>query len=330
VVSATSQREPAHAVTALPWGTRKKWVRLLTDHIHPMFGRRRTRPDVYYFPKGYLPLLSCFCRPSVVTIHDTIVQYDSDHYPAWRSRFDYFYWTAMLKHTLKRADRVLTVSESARRQIQHFMRRHGLPQKEITVTYEPCAYENVPQPVGGAKQNYVIHLASEEPHKRTAHLIRWWHEAERQGRELPMLHLIGRIPAEVMPLLSSSRSIVKRPFLEDSALQAAYRESKALILSSEIEGFGLPALESYYLGTPVCFVRGTSVEEVLQVATNKGGFTLDCSQSLFDSLEEVMEMPDQEVEDCGMKLRERYHSAKVVDSMLAVMREVADEASNLH
>ena len=228
----------------------------------------------------------------------------------------------MLKHTLRKADRILTVSESSKRQIREFMKRHGIPAKEITVTHEPCLYEEIPQPINPAKENYVIHLASCEPHKRTAHLVRWWNEAESQGIRLPMLHLIGSLPPEVAPLLAGSRSIMKRPFLEDSALQAAYLGARALILPSEIEGFGLPALEAYYLGTPVCFVRDTSVEEILGVATAKGGFSLDSRDSLFSALDEVMAMTAEEIHECGIKLREGYATRVVTKKMLMAFRSL--------
>jgi glycosyltransferase involved in cell wall biosynthesis len=324
MTSETSQQAPAgvESTRILPWGTRRKWIRFLTDHFHPLFLRRASVSDVYYFPKGYLPLLSGLCHPSVVTIHDTIIQYDEDHYPQWRKRIEYAYWALMLKHTLRNAVRILTVSESSKRQIQEFMERHGITRNEITVTYEPCLYEDIPQPVEPTKENHVIHLASCEPHKRTAHLIRWWHEAESQGRSLPMLHLIGTVPPEVQSLLASSHSIVKSPFLEEAALQAAYRSARALVLPSEIEGFGLPALEAYYLGTPVCFVKGTSVEEILGVATAKGGFSLESADSLWRALDEVMAMPAEEVRECGLKLRETYAAAKVAERMIKVFEEV--------
>ena len=109
--TATGSVQPTRT---LPWGTRRKWVRLLTDHFHPLFGRSESAPDLHYFPKGYLPLLKDLLPPSVVTIHDTIIQYDEDHYPKWRRRWEYTYWAMMLKHTLRSADRILTVSESSR------------------------------------------------------------------------------------------------------------------------------------------------------------------------------------------------------------------------
>ena len=326
ISSKTSQQAPIEIERrrVLPWDTRRKWARLLTDHFHPLFIRPDSDPDIYYFPKGYLPLLSFYCRPSVVTIHDTIIQYDEDHYPAWRSKWAYCYWAAMLKHTLRHADCILTISESSKAQVLSFMARHGIAEKEIRVTYEPCLYESLPQPAEVAKEDYVIHLASREPHKRTAHLIQWWHEAEMRGEALPILHLIGTVPSEVAHLLTSAHRIVKQPFLEESALKDAYRQARALILPSEIEGFGLPALEAYYLGTPVCFVKGTSVEEILGAATTKGGFNLDDASSLFSALREVIAMSPDEVKQCGLKLRETYAAKKVVERMMEAFRCVAE------
>lgn len=322
--SRSSQGPPSgvRSTRTLPWGTRKKAVRLFTDHTHPLFTNWGERPDAYYFPKGYLPLLHSLCRPSVVTIHDTIIQYDADHYPEWRSRWEYSYWARMLEHTLRHADCILTVSETSRGQIEAHMDRLRIPRKPVIVTYEPCAYEVLPQPEKLTKDNYVLHLASVEPHKRTAHLVRWWHEAEVAGKALPSLHLVGSVPLEVSGMVEATPSIQKRPFLEDSELQEAYRKARAVILSSEIEGFGLPALESYYLGTPVCFVNGTSVDEILAVATRKGGFSLDDPSSLWLALDEVLEMPHDEVRACGLKLRATYAAAKVAERMVAVFREL--------
>ena len=333
ISSQTSQQAPdgiGHQ-RILPWGTRRKWVRLMTDHLHPLFvggGHGGQKADVHYFPKGYLPYFSGTRTPSVVTIHDTIIQHDQDCYPNWRKRWEYRYWARILKHTLHNADRIITVSQTSKRQIEAFMERHGIPAKEITVTYEPCLYESIPQPVSEAKENFVIHLASCEPHKRTAHLIRWWLAAEARGQQLPTLHLIGSVPMEVMPMLASAKSIVKRPFLDEDALQDAYLKASALILPSEIEGFGLPALEAYYLGTPVCYVKGTSVEEILSVATHKGGFNLQEPQSLFAALDEVMSMSAEELRSCGLKLRETYAAEKVANRMLEVFDSVARSGSD--
>ncbi|RYD28899.1 MAG: glycosyltransferase, partial [Verrucomicrobiaceae bacterium] len=108
---------PSPANRILPWSTRNLVMRVLTDHLHPVLSLGAPYPDLWYFPKGFLPRLHHWCVPSVVTIHDTIIQYYSDHYPHWRRKTEYIYWASMLKHTLRHATAVLTVSESSKAQI---------------------------------------------------------------------------------------------------------------------------------------------------------------------------------------------------------------------
>jgi len=271
-----------------------------------------------------MPRLSGGVQPSAATIHDTIIQYYQDHYPKWRLELEYTYWAGMLRNTLVHASAIMTVSTHAKSQIEEFIRRHGLPEREIHVTYEPCLYEKIPQPVAPSKADYVLHLGSREPHKRTAWLIRLWSEwsASDRGDKLPNLHVIGRIPEEIAEIADHCPSIVHLPFLDNQALISQFKAAKALIFPSEVEGFGLPAIEAYYLGTPVCYVRETSVDEVLKVATTKGGFDLEQPDTLRTALEELLSMSQSEVHSCGLVLRETYHSSKVVDKMIEVFDQL--------
>lgn len=311
----------------VPWTTRGRFSRVMTDHLHPAWRPGRP-PDVFYFPKGFLPRLHAMCSPSVVTIHDTIIQYYADHYPEWRTEMEYRYWASMLKHTLRHADGILTISEAARGQIREFMERHGIPAKPITVTFEPCIYEGIPQPLSPVKDNYVLHLGSREPHKRTAWLIRQWAEASRSRGDLPTLHVVGRVPEEVTELAASCPQVERLPFLDDEALQRQFEKARALIFPSEIEGFGLPAVEAYFLGTPVCFTRGTSIEEVLGEASSCGGFDLGEPASLFTALNEVLALAPERVRQWGLLLREKYAARVVADRMVEVFHEVSRHHSD--
>jgi len=329
--SASSVPSPLGSVSTVrfPWSTRSKMIRIATDHLHPLFVSWRERADVWYYPKGFMPRFLMGCEPAVATIHDTIIQFYQDNYPKWRLELEYSYWAGMLINTLKNATAIMTVSENAKGQIQEFIRRHGLPEREIYVTYEPCLYESLPQPIEPAKAAYVLHLGSKEPHKRTAWLIKKWAEWAEQGIEwregsiLPKLHIVGSIPDEVSGLARRSPSIVYLPFLEDEALISQFLGARALLFPSEVEGFGLPAIEAYYLGTPVCFHRRTSVEEVLGVATHKGSFDPEDDNGLLQAFREVMDMSPAEVRDCGLKLREAYSSKRVVERMMDVFRRAA-------
>jgi glycosyltransferase involved in cell wall biosynthesis len=323
VTSRSSIQMPAGGSSSVvPWSTRGRFARVVTDHLHPLryLGRQ---PDLWYFPKGFLPRIHRVCSPSVVTIHDTIIQYYSDHYPEWRTDMEYRYWASMLRHTLRHADAILTISESAKEQIKVFMERHRIPAKEITVTYEPCLYEDIPQPKSPAKTDYVLHLGSREPHKRTAWLLKLWASAGERIHSLPKLHVVGNVPEEVAHLCQTCPRIVQLPFLDDRALRSQFEAARALVFPSEIEGFGLPAVEAYYLGTPVCYTAGTSIEEILGSAGKRGGFSLDDPDSLFRALDDVLEIPEEEIHASGLMLREKYAARVVVDRMVAVFQRVA-------
>ena len=323
ITSRSSIQMPAGSQSSVvPWNTRSRLSRVVTDHLHPLLHLRK-QPDLWYFPKGFLPRIHRACSPSVVTIHDTIIQYYSDHYPDWRTDMEYRYWASMLRHTLRHADAILTISESAKEQIQVFMERHRIPAKQITVTYEPCLYEDVPQPLSPSKADYVLHLGSREPHKRTAWLLRLWATADQKIPGLPKLHVVGKVPEEVVHLSRHCPRIVQLPFLDDRALRSQFEAARALVFPSEIEGFGLPAVEAYYLGTPVCYTAGTSIEEVLGTAGKEGGFSLDDPASLFRALEEVLALSEEEIFARGMMLREKYAAGVVVDKMVATFRHAA-------
>ena len=318
--STSSQRGPDASVgrSILPFGTRAKLARLVADHLHPFLAKPSVVPDLWYYPKGFLPWFGLRGKCKIVTIHDTIIQHYRDNYPTWRNRAEYAYWARMLASTIVKADAILTVSQTAKKQIEQFMDRHGLARKPVTVTFEPCIYEGFPQPSAVEKSAHVVHLASPEPHKRTTHLLRWWTAKAAAGYELPVLHLVGKLPPEAAALARSCSGVVCRPFLEDSELRGEIGRARALILPSEIEGFGLPALEAYYLGTPVCFVAGTSVEEILSPATQIGRFHLHDEGSFWSALGDAIAMDEKDVRQCGLKLRAVYASSAVADRMLAV------------
>lgn len=327
ICSTSSQQGPdsATARSTLPFRTRGKFARLLADHFHPYLARPAVDQDLWYYPKGFLPWFGLKGTSKVVTIHDTIIQHYRDNYPSWRNRAEYVYWARMLARTIQRADAILTVSNTAKRQIEQFMDRHGLTRKAVTVTFEPCLYEVIPQPLDVEKRTHVIHLSSPEPHKRTSHLLRWWRNKAASGAELPVLHLVGRLPHDADAMVRGIPGIVCQPFLEDSRLREEISTARALILPSEIEGFGLPALEAYYLGTPVCFTAGTSVEEILAPATTRGRFHLHDEASFWSALADVMAMSPSRVRDHGLKLREVYASSAVAERMLAVFEAVGHE-----
>ncbi len=305
----------------LPLPTNARPLRVLIDNLH----RALLPPpgaDAWFYPKGYLPWLVTHGKPTVATIHDTILQHYADHYPEERSAFEYRYWIGLIKRTLRNASMILTVSNHAHRQILAFCDRYRITPPEIRVIYEGSDFETWVDAPPAVKRDAVVHLASVLPHKKTRLLLERWRQFQQDGdRDLPELRLIGRfLPADEQLARSLDR-VHLMPFLPDEKYAAEIRHARALILPSEIEGFGLPALEAYYLGTPVCYVRNTSVEEVLGPSTTVGGFNLEDPASLRAALDQVLTLAPEATAASARHLRQRFSS----DAFAAAVARAFDD-----
>jgi glycosyltransferase involved in cell wall biosynthesis len=306
----------------LPWRTDKgKVQRIITDNLHPAF-LRSIKPDIWLYPKGYISYISKPKEPVVSIIHDTLLQHLADKYPESRSKLDFNYWLGLLKASIVRSDQILTVSQNAKQQIIDFCERYAIPVPELYVTYEASDFEDLKPGTPQQKGNYVLHLASEHPYKKTLHLLKFWEQLLAEKKDLPKLHLVGNFTPDVKRIANSLEGIVMRPRLEFSDFIEEIKNARALIFPSEFEGFGLPAIESYFLNTPVCYVEGTSVAEILAHDARVGKFSLDCINSFNQALEEVLNLKPEEITETGINLRNRYSKKKYlaeVDSALQKM-----------
>ncbi len=286
--------------------------RLVADQLHPWL--LRPEVDLWHYPKGFLPLLTRPRVPAVGTVCDTIADWYATHYPKSRSRAGFAYWSSMLERALRRFDRVLTLSETSRRSIEEFCERRDIAAPAIDVVGVGARWEDaVPRTV--KKDDRVVHLASPLPHKGTDGLLDWWLALEREQRELPRLELIGAVTPEQRGKARRLRGVELSPPLPEAALREHLESALALLLPSEIEGFGLPALEAYYLGTPVVYAQETAVEEVLGSGT-PGGFQLGSFDSFAVALEEVLTIETDDIRSRADSLRSRFSWSHCVDCVV--------------
>ena len=226
------------------------------------------------------------------------------------------YWLYVLKRSVPRFDLILTISEFSATAIREFCFRHRLACPPIRVTYMGCRWEAEP-PRRIEKRRCLIHLGSREPHKRTATLVEYW-----KALGIPDLKLIvvGSVTEEVQRSISDSSTIELIPSPGEQELKSLISESGALLLPSEVEGLGLPALEAYAVGAPVVYVHGTAVEEVLG-ANTPGGFDLAAPDSLRLAIESVLNLSSAEIEATRLRLLQTYSWDKCVRKTVAAYRE---------
>jgi glycosyltransferase involved in cell wall biosynthesis len=186
------------------------------------------------------------------------------------------------------------------------------------VTYEASDYEDV-DIRRGDKKDFVIHFASASPHKNTRRLMEMWSLIYPSKSNWPQLKLIGSMVAAREFL--GCPGVTHIPFVESRELSVLMQEARAILFPSEIEGFGLPALEGYYHGTPVCYIRGTSVDEILLPFTAKGGFVLDDPESFKQALDDVLGMPVEDVLKVRDGLKAKFSRDNFVEAVAAALHD---------
>ena len=232
--------------------------------------------DVFLFPTSY-SFYPLFCKtPTVVVFHDAIAeQHPELIFPRLRSRL---LWKLKTWLAIRRADRMVTVSQSAREQLATIFRRPVTAIDVITEGPAPCfqpldARESAAIVLRryGLPDNVplILYVGGISPHKNLERLLR----AAKRVREPWHLVLVGDYSndsffsscKEVVEL-SHALNIVDRVtftgYIPDADLVVLYNLATMLVLPSLSEGFGLPAIEAMACGLPVAASNRGSLPEV--------------------------------------------------------------------
>lgn len=318
LVSRSSYRFDGATERSLPYRTDNAVGRLAADNLHEWWGLPSA--DVTFYPKGFVPWLPRRGdTPRVGFMHDAILVWYAEHYPETRSRAAWTYWLRSLRRSLRNIDTVLTNSEVSRRQLVEAAEGFGVPPPEIVVIPLGSRYETVEPELHAS--DYVVHLASRELHKRTSWLLETWSGLLRDGHDLPPLRLVGSLPDGAERWVAPP-AIIREPFLEEEAFQRCLANAAALVLPSEIEGFGLPAVEAYHLGTPVCYAAGTAMDEILDSPADRGAFGYE-ADSLLSALEAVLRFSQEDVLAIRQRLLTRYGSQQMAVQVREVLKSVS-------
>jgi glycosyltransferase involved in cell wall biosynthesis len=297
---------PDARVVCLPTACASGIPRLIADHILATRAARTRRLDLLHFPKGFIPLWATGPIRITATVHDTIPLYYERHYPGHFARSKLRYFRAMIRHALRRAHALVTDSEFSRTSLLHLARTWNLAVPAIEV----C--EPAPDPVLTAADeseaprdpNRLLHLGSVLPHKRTRDTLALFQRFNRRAGGRWRLHVTGLRAAPSTWGLETGEDVRFLGPLAAPALRDELRKSRSLLLLSSIEGYGLPALEAWFLGTPVCYAAAGSLPEILAELPGRCDPVDDTS---FDAaLHELLDLPDSERRAIRDALRRRF------------------------
>jgi len=227
--------------------------------------------DVFHAPHYVLPPLVP-CR-SVVTIHDCIHLMFPQYLP---NRLAYGYARASIWTAARRADRILTVSETSKADI---LRYCDVPADRIIVVHNAIddrfSIAPTDEEVERVRERYqldgpfALYVGNIKPHKNLERLIDAFHLVLRGGAERLRLLIIGD---QISKYPRLRRAVDKYKlhkhvrflgFVPDDTLAALYRLATVFVFPSLYEGFGLPPLEAMASGTPVVTSNTSSLPEVV-------------------------------------------------------------------
>ncbi|WP_375175102.1 glycosyltransferase family 4 protein [Pseudooceanicola sp.] len=231
----------------------------LTGQAWEQLALARTRPD---------DILLSLCNTGpmrrhrqVVMLHDAQVFRQPDSYsPAFRR------WYRLMQPRLARRCRmVLTVSDHARQELEHF---GVVPPGKARIVPNGADHILRPAPDTGVLHRhglepgrYILAIGSLAPHKNIALLARA--AQARKDRSLPLVIAGGGAPG-----VFAAAGLAPAPDLRiigrvgDAELRALYEQATALAFPSLTEGFGLPPVEAMLCGCPVLATTGGAVPEV--------------------------------------------------------------------
>ncbi len=218
--------------------------------------------DVHWGCGFTLPILSS--RPMVVTIYDLTFQL----YPEVHERLKRYYFPKMIAAAVKKARRVVAISETTRQDI--FRLLPASRGKTDVTLLAPRVLPAAASPPAATGSDYMICLGTLEPRKNLPRLLEAWlsiNDDDRKGIKLVVVGVRGWMVDEVLSKYGNAKnSIIFTGFVDDATLRGLFRGALALVYPSIYEGFGLPVVEAMAEGVPVLTSNIGATREIAEGA----------------------------------------------------------------
>lgn len=240
----------------------------------------REKPDVFFSPSVYSFFPLPPRMPAVVAIHDAIAdRFPALTLPSHRARL---FWRAKTRLAIAQSRLVLTVSPYAARELTAV---YGIPPHRLRVALEAPAAAYHPSDDAAAIASlaaaagvppgleWFAYVGGINPHKRVEVAVRALARVAAGRTDPPHLILVGPTDdvfhgssgtvAAAVREAGIAHLVHHAGYLPDSKLRHLLSGAIALLLPSESEGFGLPAVEAAACGTAVIATTESPLPELL-------------------------------------------------------------------
>ena len=202
--------------------------------------------DAFFSP--YINIPGGIKVPVFSTVHDVIFL----DIPNLVSRVGLIIRKWFINRAIRLSKYVFTVSEFSKSRIQYYF---GF-QKPIHIIYNsiPAHIRDYQISESPNKEDCYIYVGNIKPHKGLITLVKAFELAQKEGLTSRLL-LVGEADKfrtseqELDELLHRIKNVEFTGWVDNDRLCQLIAKSKALVLPSMYEGFGIPPMEAMYLGT---------------------------------------------------------------------------------
>lgn len=313
------------------FGPKKFWV--LTGLTRRLF-LGKPKIDVLFSPTHYTPLISR--TPTVVFLMDIAFERFGSEYFTTIDLNQLKKWTPL---SVKKAKHVLTISEFSKSEIVKF---YGTDPNKITVVYPsfdrhlyhgkvPKTKQNQVKKKYGITGSYLLYVGTLQPRKNLTRLIEAFAQLNRPRLKLVLGGKKGWFYQQIFDKvkdLGLEDRVVLPGFIPNEDLPALVKSSRAYVLPSLYEGFGMPPIEAQAVGTPVVVSRLSSLPEIV----GSSGIYIDNPKSVENithALEEVLSLSPakrQDIIEKGKENTKRFNWDNSSQKILEVLRQASSKS----
>ncbi len=225
--------------------------------------------DVIFGPNYFLPRRFRLARGSrVVTVHDLGFR----TVPWTLQEETLSELTGKLEHSIFEAGRIITVSQAIKDELAAY--GYAEPARVQVVHHGPGHLSEITEgtPPAATPDKFALHVGTLEPRKNILMLLEAWRHLRLRSVPVPDLVFVGRFGWKAEAIRSAIATAQREGwahhlgYVSEGELAALYRRASVVVFPSLYEGFGLPAVEAFWAGTPLVCSDIAALHEVAGAA----------------------------------------------------------------
>lgn len=322
---------PAYRINAgyKPW----RMAVLLAQYAQmPLLSLDKKLSDatIFHATEHLLPPLLTI--PTVITIHDIIPRL----FPEYHKKLNYWYLNAAMPLYCRRADAIVTVSQSSKNDLMtHFQlpaeKIHVIPEAASDDFFQPeqSEIDRVLQKYQLPK-NYLVHVGTIEPRKNLHRLVDALLILRQKHKDLKLV-LVGAkgwLVDDFFQRLEDENLtdiVILSGWIEDEDLPGVIAGAKLGVQPSLYEGFGLPILEQMSCGQVVASSNSSSLPEVGGEAAVY--FDPTNTEEMVVVIDRLLTSPDEyrQRQDMGLKQAKQFSWKKAAAETMEIYDHVREQ-----